>query len=86
MSVFAKYHKSKLVYHIKYQYTDHEIGELISQEDYVKDLHNVVLYLQSIEEEHHIVDAAKYGCRSDVKIQIKQVFIPEKKYVSLFNV
>lgn len=85
MSINRKYVKSKQCYQVTYTYKDMELGELVSQVDYVKDIHGIIAYMQDMEQEHHIVDTVHFRCREDIVIKIKQIYVPEKKYISLFS-
>lgn len=70
---------------VEYSYTDAELGNRTTLSDYVKDLQGLIEYLQDVKLEHQMVDTAHFACREDITFKIKQVFIPEKKYVSLFK-
>ena len=74
----------KPVFQITIQYTDFEMHESVVKSEYVKDIIGVVEYFKALEKEYVVLDAFRYACRSDLKVNIKSVFIPEKKYVSLF--
>lgn len=85
MSINRKYVKHKQVYQVVYSYKDMELGELITQTEYLPTIHSLVDYMKDMEEEHHIVDTVHFRCREDIVIKIKQVYITEKQWLSLFN-
>lgn len=76
---------SRKCYFVTVQYTDFETGERVQYEDYLKDLSSIVKYFQDFQQECVIVSADEFRNREDLQIKIKQVYIPDKKYVSLFN-
>lgn len=76
---------SKKCFLCQRSFTDFETGERITFTDYVKDVPGLTAYMADFENEFHMVSADEYRCREDLVIKIKQVYIPEKKYVSLFN-
>ena len=76
---------SRKCFLVSVNYTDFETGERVQYEDYLKDLSSIVKYFQDFQEECVIVSADEFRNREDLQIKIKQVYIPDKKYVSLFN-
>lgn len=75
----------KLVFRVDYSYTDYELQKRVSKQDFVKDVSSLVTYFQELEKDFIVTDAFNYNCRADLSIKIKVVFIPERKYVSLFE-
>lgn len=75
---------SKKCFLCKRSYTDFETGERVTLSDYVKDVPSLVAYMEDFQNECYFVSADEYRCREDLEIKIKQVYLPEKKYVSLF--
>lgn len=73
------------VFFVSYAYTDYELGKRIEDSHYLKDVHSLVEYFKDMEQEHAMVDAVHFRCREDIVIKVKSVFIPEKKYKSIFN-
>lgn len=70
---------------VRQSYTDFEIGERVTLENYCKDLDDVIKYLEDMKQEWYMVSAKEYRCREDLELKIKDVYIPQKKYVSLFE-
>ena len=77
---------SKKCLFVTYSYTDSEKGAKVVLEDYVKDLSSLIEYFKDVQLEHQMVDTVHFACREDIAFKIKTVWIPEKKYVSLFNI
>ena len=74
-----------IVFKVTYTYDDVELGKCVTLVQLCKSFHDVVLYLQQIENELEIQEDAFYKCRSNIRIKIVPDMISDKKYVQLFN-
>lgn len=75
----------KSCFKIVYSYRDDELHQVFKDTKFVKDSLDLVNWFQELHQSFIVFDAFNYPCRQDLKVNVKQVFIPEKKYVSLFN-
>lgn len=74
-----------IVYKVTYIYDDVELNKCVTLVQLCKSFHDVVVYLQQIENELEIQENAFYKCRSNIRIKIVPDLISDKKYVQLFN-
>ena len=75
----------KCCYKLVYSYRDSELNQIFKETKYIKDSLDLIKWFQELHQSFIVFDAFSYPCRQDIDIKIKQVFISEKKYVSLFN-
>lgn len=73
------------VFKIEYSFDDVEMSKHIVLVELVPSFHQVIEYLQKIENDNKILDNSMYKCRTNIHIKIIPDFISDKKYVSLFK-
>lgn len=73
------------VFKVVYKYDDLELGRSHEIIEFCQSFHDVCDYLSSIDIDNNIVDNEFYKCRSNIRISIKPVDIPESKFVKLFK-
>ena len=74
-----------IVFKVTYIYDDVELNKCVTLVQLCKSFHDVVIYLEQIENELEIQENAFYKCRSNIRIKIVPDLISDKKYVQLFN-
>lgn len=77
--------KFKRCFRVIYKYHDKELNEKMESEFYFRDLSEVNDWLTETVRHNDMLEADRYGSRSDMQIIIKEFYISEKKFFIYFK-